>query len=132
MTMRVPIAAVLILATVLLGGCADPPLPPFMHEANTKRVIVGQSTEAEVLHLLGQPQQITHAETASGTDTIWRYQYLRRGTYELIPALREQLSKPALHSILTVHFNPQHIVEKVERTDREIRTPEEGGVLTPF
>jgi hypothetical protein len=97
-----------------------------------KKIVIGQSTENDVQALLGRPQQIQTSLDQTGAATLWVYQYVRRGTYELVPALREQLSKPALHSILTVHFDQAHFVQKVERMDQEIRTPEEGGVLVPF
>jgi len=117
---------------VVAASCADVPPPKFMLAENMDRIVIGHSTDVEVRKILGNPQQIKTSSDQAGASVVWSYQYLRRGTYELIPSLREKLSKPALHSILTVQFDTQRVVEKVDRVDREIRTPEEGGILVPF
>jgi outer membrane protein assembly factor BamE (lipoprotein component of BamABCDE complex) len=128
--------AMIKLAIVLLfsitTACAEAPPPKFMMEENRAKLIVGQSTEADVRNILGSPQHVSVETNRDGSTTVWIYQYIRQGTYELIPALREELSKPALHSILKIYFNHRRIVEKIDRMDQEIRSPEEGGILVPF
>lgn len=122
-----------IVVILLMVGCVSGSIKPkFMQPGDVESIVVGKTTMADVTALFGRPQEVRVANDATGLKTMWRYQYVQRGTYELVPWLRESLSKPAIREILTVQFGADMMVQNVERLHREIRTPEEGGVLLPW
>ena len=120
-------------ASILASGCiADPVKPKFMQPGAVESIVIGKTNATDVQALLGRPQEVRTVKDAEGESTIWRYQYVQRGTRELVPGLEEKLSRPAIRSILSVEYGPNNVVKKVERLNREIRTPEEGGILVPW
>lgn len=131
--LTIRILASFALVTGLLLGCAtDTAIPRFVDEREVARIKLEQSTMEDVQALFGKPTQVQTISESDGNVTVWRYQYFQQGRYELVPFLRESLSRPAIRSMLEVRFGPDGRVKKVDRTHTEIRSPEEGGVLVPF
>jgi len=62
----------LMLIAVLIGGlagCAEAPLPPFMHAQEVQQIVIGKTTADEVRMILGRPQQINTATGQSEETT---------------------------------------------------------------
>lgn len=130
--MKMLVIALMIFDLLLVSCVGDPVKPRFMQPGTVESIVVGKTTMADVQSLLGRPQEVRTVNDVTGNSTFWRYQYVQRGTRELVPGLEEALSKPAIRAILSVQFSSDQTVQKIERLNREIRTPEEGGIMVPW
>jgi len=104
----------LLLLGLLLPGCiSSPATPKFMQPGAIESIVIGKTTMAEIRDLLGRPQEVRIENEATGSRTLWRYQYVQRGRRELVPGLQEALSRPAIRAILAVHLRPMRRCKKL-------------------
>src|SRR5437899_3163070 len=114
-----------------LSSCAIAPSTrgseAILDDALVGRIEIGTTTLEQVQEWLGKPTQITQERGADGTQsTIWHYRYFRQGSYELIPWLREELSKPTITRTLDISFSKDGIVRdsKLKHTERSGTDPD--------
>jgi hypothetical protein len=117
-----------LLVPVLLSisGCSEAPLPKFMAPEAAASIQIGRSTMTDVQQAFGRLQRVRTVQDKDSTTTIWWYQHVDRGTF------RDSPSEPEKLTIVEVHFSPDQVVRKIERTYQEIHSPEERGVLVPY
>jgi len=98
-----------------------------LDDAVVGRIKIGTTTQQQVQEWLGKPTQITQERSADGAQSdVWHYRYFRQGSYELIPWLREQLSKPTIIRTLDIWFSEDRIVRdsKLKHTERSGTDPD--------
>jgi outer membrane protein assembly factor BamE (lipoprotein component of BamABCDE complex) len=117
---------VMLLCLLSLSGCFFP-----MHQGGTEQLLddhlldtitIG-ATQADVRAKLGEPQRITQSFDADGTVTKWVYEFWRRGNYELVPAYRDEYSRPAIRRTVSIAFASDGTVKQVERSQLNIKDP---------
>ena len=118
-----------LLLFVMLTGCAIVPSSRgpevLLDDTFIARITIGTTTQQQVKDWLGNPQQILQEKGADGNQhTIWHYRYYRQGTYELIPWLREQLSKPTIFRTLDIRFSADGIVRDKSLRHKEVKDPD--------
>ncbi len=98
-----------------------------LDDAVVGRIQTGTTRQQQVRELLGKPTEITQERRADGTQsTVWHYRYFRQGSYELIPWLRDELSKPTITRTLDIYFSDDGIVRdsKLKHTERSGTDPD--------
>jgi len=117
---------ILLALSCSLAGCLFP-----MHQGGTEQLMNDQlvdsiaigATQADVRAKLGEPQRITQSFDADGKVTKWVYEFWRHGNYELVPAYREEYSRPAIRRSLSIAFASDGTVKNVERSQSSIKDP---------
>jgi hypothetical protein len=103
---------------LFLSGCAEAPLPKFMAQEAAASIQIGRSTMTDVKEAFGPPQTVRTVQEKDSTVTFWWYQYVEWRTGN--------------RTIVGVQFGPNQVVQKIERTYEEIRSPEERGIPARF
>jgi len=108
----------LLPALTFVAGCSEASLPKFMAPEAAASIQIGRSTMTDVQQAFGGPQLVRTVQEKDSTLTFWVYQYVEWRTGN--------------RTIVKVQFGPNQVVEKVERTFEEIRTPEGRSISMPF
>lgn len=113
---RISVAASLVLATIVLNGCAVGASPAITEDANVATIKVGRTTKKEVLATFGQPsEQVTDDKG----NAQWHYQRVQNTVLGYIPGLN-MLGQSEKNTELNIRFNAKGVVTGFDHNRRSL------------